>query len=375
MSIFDELIVGSSKIRNRVGLAPLNTGMINNEGLPSKAFHEFHELYAKSGLGVVFVGGVAVSPAARASERSFALDSNAKAESLAQTVTAIYKNGALPILQLMHAGRQTSLSGRVVAASALPGMISPRVPDSLTKTEIKKIRDDFARSAQLAKVAGFRILEIHAAHGYLLSDFLSPSLNRRKDDYGGSAGNRFRLIEEIIADVSKASALDVGIRINGYENIEGGLRLEHLPDLVSRLQRTSLCYISISAGVYNQPDLIMPDRARGEAVYRDLGATAKLGARIPVMLAGNITRVNTMETLLESNSADVFLIGRELLANPDLIKASPNSSSNPGCTMKRLCKYQNRNLPQISCPHNRFLMARLREAINEIRKPDRDAHR
>jgi len=358
---FTPLLLGETHLRNRIGLAPLNTGMIDGSGLPTEDFEQFHSLYAQSGLGIVFIGGVAVSASARARACSFALDSQAKVDRLSRTIGKVLSFGALPILQLMHAGRQSSLDGPLYAASALPGAISPRVPLPLDRDQIEMIVEDFGGTAARARQAGIRMIEVHAAHGYLLSDFLSPSLNVRTDCFGGTSENRFHLLKKIMDRVLQISGVSVGVRLNGRENIKGGLTEEDLMDLVDRTQSAGASYVSVSAGVYNLTDIIMPDRSDGEVVFRRLGQIAKARARIPVMLAGNITTVQSANEVITNEVADIALMGRALLANPDILEQHEAGilRPDPCCTMKRVCKYNGRRLPQISCPHNQLLMSQL----------------
>jgi 2,4-dienoyl-CoA reductase-like NADH-dependent reductase (Old Yellow Enzyme family) len=261
----------------------------------------------------------------------------------------------------MHAGRQSALNGPSYAASALPGALSARIPFSLGTDQIEMIIDDFGDAAMRAHRAGIRMLELHAAHGYLLSDFLSPSLNSRTDLYGGTLENRFRFLQQTMERILQIPGISVGVRLNGKENIDGGMTEEDLIYLVDRIQGAGASYISISAGVYSQNDIIMPDRQDGEVVLRRQGQIAKTMARVPVMLAGNITTVQSANEMIISKATDVALMGRALLANPDLLEQHEAGvlQPNPCCTMKRVCKYNSRRLPQISCPHNKLLMSQL----------------
>ncbi len=363
------ILFGSLQAKNRAGLAPLSTGMLDGSGLPDAAFERFHELYASAGLGLVFVGGVAVEPGGRASWRSLCLDSDEKMERLTRTAESINRHGSLPVIQLMHAGRQTSLKGIPVAASAVPGLTTSLVPRRLSRRDIRATRQAFVTAAKLAARASFPMLELHAAHGYLLSDFLSPAFNERVDEYGGSLPNRLRFVSEVITDIKNSLDLQVGIRINGLEDVHRGLQAEDLPAIVRALEELGVAYISISAGVYNKPDIIMPDRTLGEAVHRHLGRIAKENSSVPIMLAGNINRIATMQDLLRREEADVLLIGRELLANPHLVVLGEAAEAATHCTMRRVCKYNSRRLPQISCPHNPWLMSTLRSAVSKYGRP------
>ena len=201
--------------------------------------------------------------------------------------------------------------------------------------------------------------------GYLIAEFLSPYANRRTDMYGGSFEHRFRFLSELINAVREVGGLTVGVRISGNEFVKDGLNCETLPALVQAIESSGAAYVSISAGVYDLEDRIMPDRALGEGVYANLGRTAKKVAKIPVLVSGNVSHMHTVENLLSNGCADVVLMGRALLADPWLIRKSLDGKekSIQPCTMCRMCKYHSRGLPHISCPHNDLLWDLLRSTV------------
>lgn len=369
--LFQPLRLGPEVSPNRLGLAPINTGFIDNRGLPSRGFTEFHRLYASGGVGVVFGGGVAVSGAGRPSHRTFVLDSEIKADALKPIIRAIRQHGVVPVVQLMHAGRQADpieIEAPVVAPSPLPCPIVGVQPVELSTGEIATIVDGFATAARLAKKGGVGLVELHAAHGYLLAEFLSPYSNKRVDRYGGSFAGRFRILSDTIEAIRSSLDMGVGVRISGDEFVRGGLSSSDLPELMEALQCRGVAYVSISAGVYSKEDRIMPPRKLGEAVYESLAERAKRSARVPVLITGNITSLASASRLLD-NAADLILLGRALLADPLLIQKSVSGKTElvQPCTMCQICKYHSRGLPHVACPHNTTLKALLRETILEAR--------
>lgn len=367
-SLFQPLKIGVEECPNRLGLAPMNTGFIDSSGHPSHRFAEFHKIYAGSGLGLVCIGGVAVSQSARPSARSLVLDNPQTATILANTISLIRKSGCIPVLQLMHAGRQADpaeIGSEIVAPSPIPCPVVGVRPHELSRKQLKEIIETFVAAAAYARSADVRLIELHAAHGYLLAEFLSPYSNNRTDEYGGAFRNRFRLLAQLIDAVRSIDGVDVGVRISGNEFVTGGLTAVDIPELVSALQDRGAVYVSVSGGVYNRDDHIMPDRKLGDAIYAPLGRSAKSVARVPVFLSGNVASLTTAEMLLAEGCADLVLLGRAMLADPELIQKSKsgNACDVQTCTMCRICKYHSRGLPHITCPHNDFLWDFLRESI------------
>jgi 2,4-dienoyl-CoA reductase-like NADH-dependent reductase (Old Yellow Enzyme family) len=368
--IFQPLRIGVEECPNRLGLAPMNTGFIDSAGQPSHRFTEFHKLYSASGLGLVCIGGVAVSQRARPSTRSLVLDSAETAKTLASTISLIRESGCIPLLQLMHAGRQANpaeTGSEIVAPSPIPCPVVGVRPTELSRHQIEEIIETFVAAAGYARSAGVRLVELHAAHGYLLAEFLSRYSNKRTDEYGGEFRNRFRVLARLIEAVRTIDGIDVGVRISADEFVPGGLTSGDIPELIRAIQESGAVYVSVSAGVYDRDDHIMPDRKLGDAIYAPLGRSAKSVARVPIFLSGNVGSLTTAERLLAEGCADVLLLGRAMLADPQLIRKSQNSNAHTvqPCTMCRICKYHSRGLPHIACPHNDFLWEFLRETILE----------
>lgn len=355
-----------------MGLAPLNTGFVSADGLPTEHYEAFHRLYASAGLGLVFIGGVAVSLRARSSVRSATLHTAESAKTIGRTVTAIRSEGAVPIIQLMHAGRQASpneIGSPLVAPSPIACPVVGITPTALTRRDIASTIDDFVASTALAKDAGVSLVELHAAHGYLLAGFLSPYSNKRTDEFGGDLQRRLALLLTIIREVRAFKDVQVGVRISGDEHVNGGLTAQDMPEILRTLVDEGICYISVAAGVYAVDDRIMPPRSLGEAVNGPLGQVARKAVKIPVLLAGNITTLASADELIRTGATDVALLGRALLADPDLVQKSKTNqiATVQPCTMSKLCKYHSRGFPHLACPHNRTLSRWLQASIRAQR--------
>ena len=209
-ALFNPLAIGPEVARNRLGMAPVSSGLVNDRGCTTEDFRRFHELYAAAGLGTVFVGGVAVTSAGRPSVRSFVLDDAEKAGDVAETIARIRHCGAVPIIQLMHSGRQTRIRSVVppLAASALPCPVTGVTPKEMTKAEIERCISDFREAAEYAILAGARVVEVHAAHGYLLAGYsVAVFGTRRRLSMAAARTNGFDYLVKCLRSLLRYAAL------------------------------------------------------------------------------------------------------------------------------------------------------------------------
>ena len=296
--------------------------------------HDWHLVHlgrrAVGGAAVVFTEATAVLPQARISPQDLGIWSDKHIEFLSRIVGFIHEQGSVAGMQLAHAGRKASTwrpwQGHgavpeseggwtdVVAPSALPFAKSYRIPRALTREEISGIVDAFAQAARRACEAGFRIVEIHAAHGYLIHEFLSPLSNQRTDEYGGSFANRTRLLREIVAAVRRVwpDRAPLFTRISATDWVEGGWDLEQSIELSRDLTRLGVDLIDCSSGGL-VPHADIPagpgyQVAFAERIRRDAGVMT--GA------VGMITDPAQADTIIRSGQADVVLLARELLRDP-----------------------------------------------------------
>ncbi|GAA1014364.1 hypothetical protein Aple_079690 [Acrocarpospora pleiomorpha] len=203
------------------------------------------------------------------------------------------------------------------------------------------------------------MIEVHAAHGYLISGFLSRSSNRRTDDYGGSLRNRFRLLGQITSAIREVVTCDLGVRVNVAENAHGGSGLE-LAEVIDGLALAldSLDFVSVSAGVYTRgPDWIIPRRSLGPTLWKEHARSVKHQLNRPVFIAGNIEGIDQAATLISEGYADVALMVRSLLADPYLLAKWGQGLAEDiqPCTELYLCKYHSRDRRHVHCPHNPVL--------------------
>ena len=283
---------------------------------------------ASGGTGLIITEATAVSPEGRISPGDLGLWKDEHIGGLSRIVDFIHVHGAISGIQLAHAGRKASCAvpweggkqinekqggWQTVGPDNIPFLEGEKVPDSLNKDGIRKVVSDFAAAAKRAKIAGFKVIEIHSAHGYLLHEFFSPLSNQRTDEYGGSFENRTRILLEVISAVKTVWPAEnpLFVRISATDWKEGGWNIE---------ESVKLAYLLINAGV----DLI--DCSSGGNIH---DAKMKLGPGYQVPFSeeirktgiltgavGLITSARQAEEILQEEKADLVFFARELLRNP-----------------------------------------------------------
>lgn len=356
--------LGESTLKNRIGFGPINPGFAHVGSAELETVMDFYASFLRGELGLLYLGGVAVSNEGRSNSASMVMGNSNTQQLLGSMIDASRQYKTKIVVQIMHAGRQASSAetgSSLIAASPIPCEYYRGNPREASRADIRRVVEDFRISAKVAANIGCELIEIHAAHGYLISGFLSRSSNVRCDEYGGSVKNRFRILHEIFDAIRNGVSASVGLRINAYESDRYGLRLDELIDGLGDFIDL-VDFISISAGMYTvNEDLIIPRRRLGPALWRSQASTVRKALETPVLLAGNIDSVDLAASIVSSGDADVVLMVRSLLADPYLLSKwlSGNSPAVQPCTELLLCKYHSRGANHIYCPHNPVLRSSL----------------
>lgn len=283
---------------------------------------------AVGGTGLIIVEASAVTPEGRITPADLGIWSDEHIPGLSRIAHFIQRHGSVAAIQLAHAGRKASCAipqaggkqldenqggWKTVAPGEIPFLESDRTPESLTKEGINKVIEQFKTAAKRALGAGFNIIEIHSAHGYLLQEFLSPISNNRTDEYGGSFDNRIRLLKEVVNAVKSVWPEEnpLFVRISSTDWTEGGWTIEESVKLAHILKDLGVDLIDCSSGgnVHNAkitagPGFQVPF---SEAVRKSGILTGTVGF---------ITSAAQAESILQDEKADLILLGRELLRNP-----------------------------------------------------------
>ncbi|MBI4330262.1 MAG: FAD-dependent oxidoreductase [Chloroflexi bacterium] len=244
---------------------------------------------------------------------------------LRQLVETVHAAGARVGIQLNHVGRQgdrRECSLPVIAPSPLPWSPEQETPVELSRQEIKAMVDKFAGAAARAAMAGFDMVEIHGANGYLISEFLSPHSNKRNDDYGGGISGRAKFAVEVVRQTREAVGPDflISFRINGSDNVPGGLNIDDVRLIAPMLIAAGVDVISVSAGVFGSYPTIVPPFDMPSGCNVPLAAGLKSAVSAPLIVAGRLADLRLAEETLQTGKADLIAIGRPLVADPEFVE-------------------------------------------------------
>jgi 2,4-dienoyl-CoA reductase-like NADH-dependent reductase (Old Yellow Enzyme family) len=327
--LFDSLTIRDLTFANRVFVSPM-CQYSSDDGYAND-WHLVHlGSRAVGGAGLVMTEATAVLPEGRISPQDLGIWEDGHVEMLSRIVRFVHEQGSIAGMQLAHAGRKASTPRpwegqgivpeaeggwtKIVAPSALAFAESYPMPQALTSDGIQEVIAAFAAAARRACRAGFRVVEIHAAHGYLIHEFLSPHSNRRDDNYGGSFENRTRLCREIVAGVRSAwpKALPLFVRISATDWVEGGWDIEQSVKLAQQLKPMGVDLIDCSSGG-NIPHAKIPV---GPGYQVPFAEQIRRDADIMTGAVGMITAPVQAEHIIRTGQADAVIMAREFLRDP-----------------------------------------------------------
>ncbi|BBD59765.1 flavin oxidoreductase/NADH oxidase [Nostoc sp. HK-01] len=327
--LFEAFRIREITLRNRIVVSPMcqyssTNGYANNWHLVHLASR------AVGGAGLVFTEAAAIEARGRISPQDLGIWSDEHIEGLVKIVELIHNFGAVAGIQLAHAGRKASTAkpsrgGKaldesqegwrpVVSSSAIAFSKESPVPEALSIGEIQQIIQAFVQATQRSLQAGFKVIEIHAAHGYLLHQFLSPLANQRQDEYGGSFENRTRLLLEVVTAVRQVwpETYPLFVRISATDWIDKGWNIEQSVNLSEKLKTLGVDLIDCSSGGII-PGINIPVKPGYQTQFAE---RIRREAKIPTGAVGLITSPEQAEQIIQTEVADLVLLGRELLRNP-----------------------------------------------------------
>ena len=313
--------IGPMEVRNRIVLPAVNTNYASPEGEVTDRLIEFYRARARGGVGLIVLGYSYVHPGGRGSRQVVGSHDDRVIPGLHRFAEAMHAEGAKVSLQLAHMGRRASskaLGCQPVAPSPVAA-VGGEVPRELTPAEIAELVEAFTQAAVRARRAGFDAVEIHMAHGFLLSQFLSPYSNKRTDEYGGSLENRARFPLAVLRRVKEAAGGDLAVtcKINGSDFVEGGIDLEEAKKIARLLEAAGADAVTVSAGTDGsnhtgvQPSVF----PRGSLVPFAEGV--KSVVRIPVVAVARINDPSLAEDIVAQRKADMVGMGRALICDPE----------------------------------------------------------
>lgn len=322
-------------ISNRIAKAAMEENMADHDHLPGAALLELYRRWGAGGAGLLLTGNVMVAADAVTGPGGVVLDARQPLDPFRRWAEAGKGHGARMWMQINHPGRQVfvATNPEAIAPLAVPVEIEGysklfAQPRAMTEADIQRVIGQFADTAELAARAGFDGVEVHAAHGYLLNQFLSPRTNQRRDQWGGALENRARVLIEIVRAIRArvAPGFGVGVKLNSADFQKGGFEAEDAVAVVRLLNNEAVDLVEISGGSYESPAMQgRPARASTrarEAYFVDFARDIVAAAQMPIMVTGGIRRRATAEDALapEDGRAGVAMVGiaQALAYQPDL---------------------------------------------------------
>ena len=339
-SLFKPETINNCTIPNRLIVTAMVTNFNNEDGTLTEKFIKYHEEKAKGGWGLIITEDYAIGPSAKGYQYIAGLYNDEQIPANKVLTDTIHQYESKIFCQIYHPGRQSSsmVNGGLqpVAPSAIPCPWCRELPRDITIEEIKEVVSQFGDTALRAKKSGFDGVEVHAAHGYLLAEFLSPYTNKRTDEYGGGFENRIRILKEVIADIRSKVGADfpVIVRISGDEAVEGGRTIAETRALAMEIEDMGFDAIHVSSGVYgdfNKGIVSSMYEEHGWAV--EFAAEVKKLVNIPVITVNRINDPKMADAIITSGKADFVGMGRGSLADPHL----PNKAKSGDFESIRYC--------------------------------------
>ncbi|ADH99734.1 NADPH dehydrogenase NamA [Salisediminibacterium selenitireducens] len=311
-SLFTPITMKGVTFKNRIVMAPMCMYASYNEDGMVTPWHVTHyESRAAGQAGLICIEATSVTENGTISPQDLGIYDDGHVDGLKTLTDGIHRHGAKAAIQLAHAGRKAVYDGTIKAPSAIPFDDNARTPDELTTDEIKDLIRRFQQAAIRANQAGFDVIELHGAHGYLINQFLSPLSNKRTDQYGGTLENRFRLLKEITEAVQDVWDGPLFVRLSLNEYHPEGNQDNDFDFLATELKRLGVDLIDCSSGgVVRTPIDVYP------GYQIPLAERLKAATGIRTGAVGLITTAETADEIIRNDRADLVFLGRELLRNP-----------------------------------------------------------
>lgn len=316
-----------SVIRNRIVKSAMSEALGDPFNNPTDGLVNLFGRWSEGGAGLLITGNTPVDRWHLEHAGNFVLDEQSDMDRVRQLASAAKRGGSLALAQLAHAGRQTpeSINAHPLSISDLrldlPGYGKPK---AATDTDLERVIGQFVKSAALAKDAGFDGVEIHAAHGYLLSSSLSPRINTREDHWGGTLENRARLVLSVVRAVRAETGANfiVATKLNSSDFQKGGFSHEDSIEVARMLQNEGIDFLEISGGNFEAPVSYQHTAKKEssiarEAYFLDYAKDIKAALDIPVMVTGGFRSVSVMNAALADGATDLIGMGRPFIINPE----------------------------------------------------------
>jgi 2,4-dienoyl-CoA reductase-like NADH-dependent reductase (Old Yellow Enzyme family) len=362
--LLSPVTIGGMEVPNRVVMPPMTTRLADPEGYVTDALVAYYKARALGGVGLITVEMGSPERVGRHRFRELGIYDERFLPGLQRLVNALHDAGAVVSVQLGHGGSRArrAVSGETpIAPSRIPTSVYEIEPDTVVPSEMSADRIEqttlaFVEAARRAGRAGFDLVELHGAHGYLISQFMSPAENTRTDEYGGPLENRARFGLDILRRIKReVPGLPVVFRLGVEDFFPGGLIFEEGLRVARWTQEAGVDALSITAGHYRSlpgAERMIPPMAYPEGTFLDFGAQVKAEVDVPVIGVGRLGNPAIARTAVESGNLDMVALGRTLIADPNWVRKARSGASLRRCLSCNHCVNSMRSGARISCVVN-----------------------
>ena len=355
--IFQNITFAGLTLRNRIVRAATYEKRADEDGRVTDDLVDLYTALADGGAGLIITGSAMVHTSGRTLRKMLCCHSNIYMDGLRRLASEVHAHNGVIALQLDHGGRQCPplmLGGeQAMAPSEVHDPVTGATPRSMQDAEIWAMADAFGEAAYRAQVAGFDAVQVQAAHGTLISSFLSPHTNRRDDYWGGDPGRRLHFLEEVMRAIRKAVGRDfpVMVKINADDMLPGGIKPDDAALIASALPHMEADCMEITSGMREAKGSTSPEGVGAdlpEAYLKDASLLIRRSTSLPVILTGGIRSLGVMEGLVAERACDMVGMSRPLIMEPDLPTLMREGRQRSSCTSCNGCTRYSR-LTHIEC--------------------------
>lgn len=334
-SLFDKTTIKNMELKNRFVRSATWEGLANEDGHINENITKVYEDLAKGNVGLIITSYAHILKEEQPNRKMLGIYDDSFIHEYKDFVHKVHSYGSKIIMQIVYGGSSTSynIDNRTIfGPSSIPHLVKGTVPKEMTKEDINTVIQGFTKAAIRCKKSGFDGIQIHGAHGYLLSQFLDPYHNRREDEYGGSIENRSRIIFEVYKSIRKEVGEDyhISIKINSSDFRESGATFEDCKFVVTELDKLGIDSVEVSGGSFKD--------FKGESYFKDYAKDLASKVSCPIMLVGGNRTFDNMNDILNSTNIEYFSICRPFICEPDLInKFIENNSYKHKCINCNKC--------------------------------------
>lgn len=360
-TVFEQSVINGMVLKNRFVHSAIYNGMAEKDGSVSQKVIDLVSRPARGGVGLIVTGGAFVRDDGHAYLGQGGIHSDALLPGLRAMTQAVHDAGGKIIVQLFHGGLlcDPQFAGAELLGPSVMNTAQGQQGKEMTIDQIREMVAAFSVAAIRAKAAGFDGVDLHAAHGYLLSQYLSPYFNHRSDTYGGSVENRARLLIEIVQGIKEAvgDAYPLLVKINADDFLPGGFSVEDMLQVSKLLEKAGVDAIEMSGGTVlgiltGKPDTSFSRTERKGLYYEEAAKRYRERISVPLILEGGIRSLQESQRLVESGIADYVGMGRPLIREPDMIQRwQSGDTEESGCLSDNDCLFQGLMGNGVHCTH------------------------